>query len=213
MSTTISNNSISLGNKQKLLTEYYEIPITEQIVETARNESKKLIIPAILQRAMAENQNNRVYPAEVLQRESKKYESMISENRALGELDHPDSTVVNLANVSHAIRKQWWDGSTLRGMVEILPTPHGKIARSLIAAQIKLGVSSRGVGSVEVKEANGNEIDVVQDDFNLICYDIVSNPSTHGAFLGENVQFKKELLKARLMTTNKINSIINEILK
>ena len=213
MSTTISNNSISLGNKQKLLTEYYEIPITEQIVETARNESKKLIIPAILQRAMAENQNNRVYPAEVLQRESKKYESMISETRALGELDHPDSTVVNLANVSHAIRKQWWDGSTLRGMVEILPTPHGKIARSLIAAQIKLGVSSRGVGSVEVKEANGNEIDVVQDDFNLICYDIVSNPSTHGAFLGENVQFKKELLKARLMTTNKINSIINEILK
>ena len=205
--------SIPIKDKQKLLTEYYEIPITEQLVEAAKDTSRPLLIPATLQRSMAENQNGRVYPEELLRRESKKYEGFISENRALGELDHPESTVVNLQNVSHAVREQWWDGPTLKGVVEILPTPSGNIARNLIASGIKLGVSSRGVGSVEMQEGDsGKEIDVVQDDFNLICYDIVSNPSTQGAFLGENIQAKKDTLRGKLKNVNNINSIINEII-
>jgi len=185
------------------LTEYFEIPINQQLINEAK-EGKKLIISAVLQRANGLNQNERVYPLEVLQREAKSYESLIDENRALGELDHPDSTVVNLQKVSHAIKEQYWDGDTLKGKLEILNTPAGNIARNLIGAGIKLGVSSRGVGSVVDDEGQN----IVQDDYNLIAYDIVSNPSTPGAFLGESL----DITNKRLTKTSRINDLMNEIL-
>ena len=142
--------------------------------------SGRTLVKGILQRAGAENQNGRVYPREILMREAKKYETLIKERRALGELDHPDSSVINLKNVSHNVKEIHWDGDDLVGTVEILPTPSGNILKELLRAGILLGISSRGMGSV----TNIGEGKVkVGDDFELIGWDFVSNPSTHGAFM------------------------------
>lgn len=144
------------------------------------DESGRTLVKGILQRAGAENQNGRIYPMEILQREAKKYEVLIKERRALGELDHPDSSVINLKNVSHNVREIHWDGDDLVGTVEILPTPSGNILKELLRAGILLGISSRGMGSV----TNIGEGKVkVGEDFELIGWDFVSNPSTHGAFM------------------------------
>ena len=142
--------------------------------------SGRTLVKGILQRAGAENQNGRIYPREILMREAKKYETLIKERRALGELDHPDSSVINLKNVSHNVKEIHWDGDDLVGTVEILPTPSGNILKELLRAGILLGISSRGMGSV----TNIGEGKVkVGDDFELIGWDFVSNPSTHGAFM------------------------------
>jgi hypothetical protein len=144
------------------------------------DDSGRTIVKGILQRAGAENQNGRVYPREILEREAKKYEQLITERRALGELDHPDSSVINLKNVSHNVREIHWDNDDLVGTVEILPTPSGNILKELLKAGILLGISSRGMGSV----VNIGEGKVkVGEDFELIGWDFVSNPSTHGAFM------------------------------
>jgi hypothetical protein len=144
------------------------------------DQSGRTLVKGILQRAGAENQNGRVYPREILMREAKKYETLIKERRALGELDHPDSSVINLKNVSHNVKEIHWDGDDLVGTVEILPTPSGNILKELLRAGILLGISSRGMGSV----TNIGEGKVkVGDDFELIGWDFVSNPSTHGAFM------------------------------
>lgn len=141
----------------------------------------KVIVSGVLQRAEAKNQNGRIYPKEILIREVKKYQqNQIKENRALGELDHPDSSVINLRNVSHNVLEVKWEGNDLVGVVEILPTPSGNILKELLGAGIRLGISSRGLGSV--KEINESTVEV-QDDFELIGWDFVSNPSTHGAFM------------------------------
>jgi len=139
----------------------------------------KLIVSGVLQRAGAKNQNGRVYPKDILSREVQQYQQLIDERRALGELDHPDSSVVNLQNVSHNVVEIGWEGDDVVGKVEILPTPSGNILRELFRSGIRLGISSRGMGSVK-DGADGLE---VQEDFNLIAFDFVSNPSTHGAFL------------------------------
>ncbi len=144
------------------------------------DESGRTLVKGILQRAGAENQNGRVYPMEILQREAKKYEQLIKERRALGELDHPDSSVINLKNVSHNVREIHWDGNDLVGTVEILPTPSGNILKELLRAGILLGISSRGMGSVSPM---GEGKVKVGEDFELIGWDFVSNPSTHGAFM------------------------------
>ena len=136
----------------------------------------------VLQRAEAKNQNGRVYPSEILQREAKNYnESFIKQKRALGELDHPDSSVVNLANVSHNITEMHFEGDNLIGTVEILTTPSGNILRELFKNGIKLGISSRGLGSVETVNEGPNDqpVQKVGNDFELIAFDFVSNPSTH----------------------------------
>jgi hypothetical protein len=144
------------------------------------DESGRVLVKGILQRAGAENQNGRVYPREVLMREAKKYETLIKERRALGELDHPDSSVINLKNVSHNVREIHWDGDDLVGTVEILSTPSGNILKELLRNDILLGISSRGMGST----TNIGEGKVkVGEDFELIGWDFVSNPSTHGAFM------------------------------
>jgi hypothetical protein len=142
--------------------------------------SGKTLVKGVLQRAGAENQNGRVYPKAILQREVTKYQQLIQERRALGELDHPESTVINLKNVSHNIKEVHWEGDDVVGTVELLPTPSGNILKELLRAGILLGISSRGMGSTE--PLSGNRVQV-KEDFELLCWDFVSNPSTHGAFM------------------------------
>ena len=144
------------------------------------DSSGRTMVKGILQRAGAENQNGRVYPKEILEREIGKYQTLIKERRALGELDHPDSSVINLKNVSHNIKEVHWEGNDVVGTVEILPTPSGNILKELLRAGILLGISSRGMGSTKPME--GNKL-LVGEDFELIGWDFVSNPSTHGAFM------------------------------
>jgi hypothetical protein len=154
--------------------------IETNLFEANISESNgKLLVSGVLQRAGSKNQNGRVYPRPILEREIENYKQLIRERRALGELDHPDSSVVNLQNVSHNIVEIAWNGDDVVGKVEILPTPSGNILKELFKSDIRLGISSRGMGSVK-EGSNGLE---VQEDFNLIAFDFVSNPSTHGAFL------------------------------
>lgn len=173
------------------------------------DSSGRTIVKGVLQRAGAENQNGRVYPRDVLMTEVSKYlEEQVSERRALGELDHPDSSVVNLNNASHNVIEMHWDGDDLLGTVEVLSTPSGNILKELFKSGIKLGISSRGLGSVEpMREGEGDTVEV-QPDFELIAFDFVSNPSTHGAFMrpvNEGVEKQKP--------ETKIESIINSIMR
>jgi hypothetical protein len=171
---------------KQVIVDYIPFEISpQQINEAMKENNGKLIVKGVLQRAEAKNQNGRVYPRNILVRESKKYdENFVKQNRALGELDHPDSSVVNLQNVSHNVKEMHFEGDNLVGTCEILTTPSGNILRELFKNGIKLGISSRGLGSVEmVQEANGDTVSKVGDDFELIAFDFVSNPSTHGAFL------------------------------
>ena len=172
---------------RELLVDYLPFEITkEQINESMKENHGRLVVRGVLQRAESKNQNGRVYPKEVLMREAKKYtESFIKEQRALGELDHPESSVVNLQNVSHNIKEMHWNDDDLVGTVEVLGTPAGNILTELFKAGIKLGISSRGMGSVETVDEGEGEEDTqeVQPDFELIAFDFVSNPSTQGAFM------------------------------
>ena len=172
---------------KQLLVDYLPFEIQpSQINESMKENDGKLIVKGVLQRAEAKNQNGRVYPKEILMREANAYnKNFVKESRAMGELDHPESSVVNLANVSHNITDMHWNSDDLVGTVEVLTTPSGNILRELFRNGIKLGISSRGVGSVEtVKEStDGEEAQEVQNDFELIAFDFVSNPSTQGAFM------------------------------
>ena len=171
--------------EKQLLVDYTVFEVSPQAInESLTQNNGKLIVSGVLQRAEAKNQNERVYPKDVLMREAKKYANeFIAERRALGELDHPDSSVVNLNNVSHNVLEMGWKGDDLVGKVEVLGTPSGNILKELFKSGIRLGISSRGMGSVkEVMREGGNTLEV-QPDFELIAFDFVSNPSTHGAFL------------------------------
>jgi len=164
------------------------------------------VVQGVLQRAGAKNQNGRVYPKTILERECQRYQmEYIDQHRALGELDHPESSVVNLNNVSHNVLKIWWKGDDLHGVVQILDTPSGKILKELFKAGITLGISSRGLGSV--KELQNKGIVEVQEDFELICWDFVSNPSTHGAFMrptSMNESINKNTQTNKYVKTNNI---------
>ena len=171
---------------KNLIVDYLPFEIKpEQITESMKNNNGKLIVRGVLQRAEAKNQNGRVYPRDILHREAKKYtKEFINQRRAMGELDHPESSVVNLQNVSHNVKEMHWEGDNLLGTVEVLSTPSGNILKELFKSGIKLGISSRGMGSVEtVNEDDGDQVTQVQPDFELIAFDFVSNPSTHGAFM------------------------------
>jgi len=171
---------------KQLIVDYIPFEISrEQINESISNNGGRLIVNGVLQRAEAKNQNGRVYPLETLMREAENYSKVqIAERRALGELDHPDSSVVNLNNASHNILEMHWKGNDLLGTVEVLGTPAGNILKELFKSGIKLGISSRGLGSVkEIHEDEGGDTVEVQPDFELIAFDFVSNPSTHGAFM------------------------------
>jgi hypothetical protein len=177
----------------------------------SKSSSGKLLVAGVLQRAGAKNQNGRVYPREILEREVENYQQLIDERRALGELDHPDSSVVNLQNVSHNIIEIGWDGDDVIGKVEILPTPSGNILKNLFESDIRLGISSRGMGSVK---ENGDTLEV-QEDFNLIAFDFVSNPSTHGAFMNkmnESVSLQEQYVCDKYCKTEDlISKIIMEM--
>lgn len=187
-----------------ILTEYLPFKYnTQTINESIEKNNGKLIVTGVLQRAEAKNHNGRVYPRAILEREVNKYiQTEIAENRAIGELDHPDSSVVNLKNVSHNILEVKWEGNDVVGKVEILNTPSGNILKELFKAGVTLGISSRGMGSVQQVNEDTSE---VQDDFNLLCWDFVSSPSTHGAFLypikegkenlNTNYQYVNELIR------------------
>ena len=168
---------------KQLIVDYIPFEVTpQQINESMSSNDGKLVVKGVLQRANAKNQNGRVYPKDLLMREAKKYtDNFINQKRALGELDHPDSSVVNLQNASHNVMEMHFNGNDLVGTVEVLGTPSGNILKELFKSGIKLGISSRGLGSVEtIGESGAQE---VQPDFELIAFDFVSNPSTHGPFL------------------------------
>jgi hypothetical protein len=188
-----------------LLCEYTELHYNKELLTEALDSNKPLILRnVVLQRANAKNQNGRVYPKEILMREASVYkQNFVNQRRALGELDHPESPVVNLKNVCCNIVGLWTDGDDVRGDIEILTTPTGNIVRELIRNNIKLGVSSRGMGSV--KQMSENTVEV-QEDFSLICFDVVSNPSTIGAFITENV------MQQVTAPYDNINKLIHEFL-
>jgi len=197
-------------NKQ-LLVDYTVFEVSpQQINESLTQNNGRLIVTGVLQRADAQNQNGRVYPMEVLQREAKKYsETFIAERRALGELDHPDSSVVNLNNVSHNVLSMAWNGNDLVGTVEILNTPSGNILKALFQSGIRLGISSRGMGSVKEVMREGRATLIVQDDFDLIAFDFVSNPSTQGAFLSPVNESVNKVVNDKY---GHINRIIQDII-
>jgi hypothetical protein len=193
----------------KLLIDIIPFSITpKQLNESMSTNNGRLIVEGVLQRAESENQNGRIYPTKVLRREVENYLSKeIKENRAYGELDHPESSVVELKNTSHIIRDIWWDGNDVIGKVEVLKTPSGNILKELLEAGCTVGISSRGMGSV--KESTNGRTVTVEDDFALICWDFVSNPSTHGAFMkpvNESVNSKPQ------KSYKKINTLIRDII-
>jgi hypothetical protein len=179
--------------------------------ESFDDPNKSVVVQGVLQRANAKNQNGRVYPKDILEREVQKYDqNFVKERRALGELDHPDSSVVNLQNVSHNVVEMMWSGDDLMGKVEILPTPNGNILKQLMKAGIKLGISSRGLGSVR-KNVRENA-DEVQDDFELIAFDFVSNPSTRGAFMFPVGSLKESVQRRVANRYENIENLIRDII-
>jgi len=200
---------------KQLIVDYLPFQITpDQINESIKENNGKLVVRGVLQRAEAKNQNGRIYPRETLMREAKKYENeFVNEKRAMGELDHPESSVVNLQNVSHNITEMHWEGDNLLGTVEVVGTPSGNILKELFKAGIKLGISSRGMGSVETVNEDGDQVVKVQPDFELIAFDFVSNPSTHGAFM---YPMNESVDKQQGRTCGeycKVESIINDIMR
>ena len=202
-----------MSQDKQLLVDYMLFEITpQQINESMKEHNGKLIVSGVLQRADAKNQNGRIYPKDTLVREAKKYaETFIRERRALGELDHPDSSVVNLNNVSHNVRDMSWKGDDLVGTVEVLGTPAGNILKELFKSGIRLGISSRGMGSVKEVMREGDNTLEVQPDFELIAFDFVSNPSTHGAFLSPVNEGKNS--KTVTDKYSNVNKIITDIIK
>ncbi len=165
-------------------------------------------VEGVMQRASAQNQNGRVYKKPILEREAKKYmEEFVKNGNAFGELDHPESPVVSLKNASHIVKELWWKGDDLMGRVELLNTPAGNIVKEIIKAGHTIGISSRGTGSVQ--QTNEGTLEV-QPDFELVAWDFVSNPSTHGAFM-HPVSLNES--KVKPLKYSKLDSIINDILR
>jgi|TARA_R110000824_G_scaffold123660_2_gene281694 hypothetical protein len=197
---------------KKLLREYYEL-CEGGICQDLLTESEKkfvaeggMILSGKLQEAEIENGNRRVYTSEVLRREMKNYEKLVREHRALGELDHPEDSVINLKNASHLVIDIWWDGNSVMGKVKVLDTPSGKCLRSLVDSGVSLGISSRGLGSVS-EGMNGAVI--VQEDFQLICFDFVSEPSTPGAYMSLQEGIEKQIFSK----ADRINRALNYVLE
>lgn len=180
-----------------------------QINEATGKHSGKFIVPnVVVQRANKKNANKRFYKKEVLEREADKYiEGPIKEKRAYGELDHSEETIVNLKNACINIMELWWEEDDLMAIIEVLNTPSGKIVQELLKAGLGVGISSRGTGSVTQIDEESVEVD---DNFELICWDIVSNPSTPGAFLP--TKSLNESIDSKQLEYNKINEVISDIL-
>jgi hypothetical protein len=194
-----------------LITEYFSLCeggvckdfLTEEEKRMVR-EDGAMFLTGKMQCSDTFNGNNRKYPHSILEREMGNYQKLIKERRALGELDHPDQAVINLANASHLVVESWWDGNDVMGKIQLLETPSGKILRSLVESGVTLGISSRGMGSV-TESADGT---IVEDDFNLVCFDMVSEPSTTGAFMMKEGKEPNIITKA-----DRINRALNDVLR
>lgn len=167
---------------KQVLIEYLPFKPTPQHLQEARiNPTKPFLVSGKVQAANKPNANRRIYDYETLRKQVELYvEGPVAEKRALGELDHPESSIINLKNVCHNITKLWWQGEDLYGEFQILDTPSGNILRQLFLAGINVGVSSRAMGSVT---PIGEGLVQVEDDLELICWDFVSTPSTYGAYV------------------------------
>jgi hypothetical protein len=197
---------------KQVLIEYLAFkPSPQSLNEAKMNPTKNLVVEGIVQRADAKNENGRVYPKSILHREVEKYiAGPIAQNRALGELDHPESSVISLKNVCHNIKQLWWEGDDLFGRIEVLNTPSGNILKDLLLNNITVGISSRGMGSV--KQLGENTVEV-QDDFDLVCWDFVSTPSTHGAYMKPvSLAESKQYTQQNTNQYSKINSLITDII-
>ena len=192
-----------------LLREYYELcpggVCQDLLSEEEKIQSKNGIVflSGVMQRCDEQNGNGRVYSESILKREASNYMKVVKENRACGELDHPEDSVVNLKNASHKVTSLWWEGKDLMGKIQVLTTPAGNILAALISDGISIGISSRGLGSV--REHQGKTL--VEDDFQLICFDIVSEPSTQGAYMVMNEVKQKQLWTK----ADRINRLLNDI--
>ena len=194
----------------KLLTEWTNFDYDVNLIKEQKLAGKPLMMKGILQKAETLNQNGRVYPRVILEREIRNYQKFIKENRALGELDHPDSSVVELKNASHNVKEAYMEGNIVYGVVEILNTPSGQILQSLVESGVTLGISSRGVGSTKSQ----GDMQIVQDDFQLICWDFVSEPSTPGAFMmKEGREFNRQQLNEIFNKSDRIDRIFNDIME
>jgi len=197
---------------KKLLREYYELCEGGVCQDLLTEDEKRfvasggMILSGVMQKADTQNGNGRIYPMEVLQREVQNYSKLVKERRALGELDHPEDSVINLSKASHMVTAIWMEGNDVKGKIKVLNTPSGQVLQELVKANVNVGISSRGMGSVS--ESAGQTI--VEDDFQLICFDMVSEPSTPGAFMmKEAKQFKNRVFTK----ADRINRLLNEVLE
>ena len=190
---------------KSLLIETLPFNVSPITLTEGKSTSGNPLVEGILATVEVKNGNGRYYSKELWECELEKYNVLVKERRACGELDHPDSQVINLKNVSHNISKLWWDGDNVMGSIELLPTPSGNILKALIENGITVGVSSRGMGSLKQM----GEVLEVQDDFELLCWDFVSTPSNPDSFMhliSEGLDFSNQ------SDYKKVNSIISEIL-
>lgn len=196
---------------KQLLIEYQAFqPLRSSLNEARKLTNGNMLVSGLVQRCNEKNANGRIYPYETLYKQVEKYmQGPIAENRALGELDHPESSVINLKNVSHNIVKLWWDGNDLYGDIEILPTPSGNILNQLFKNGITVGISSRAMGSVT---PIGEGTVKVEDDLDLICWDFVSTPSTYGAYVRPVGGLREGFDRSTAQPTNKINQLISDII-
>ena len=191
---------------KQLLIEHMPFKVDKLLVEQSIRENKPLRVGGIIQRAGVKNHNGRIYEQEILEREIKKYiDGPVREKRALGELDHPESSVINLNNVSHNIVEVTMKGNDVHGVVEILTTPSGNILKELFRCGVTVGISSRGMGSVQ---ENSDGILMVQEDFDLLCFDFVSTPSTPGAYMTP----MNEGVNTSITDYTKVNNVIRDII-
>lgn len=191
---------------KQLLREWECLQINSALIKESREANGgKLVLSGVIQRADTPNQNKRIYPRRLLQREMDNFMKAVRENRAMGELDHPETSTVSLEKVSHVIREAWWEGNAVMGKVEVLPTPMGKILEALIESGVTVGISSRGVGSTSKNEGGH---DLVQDDFTLVCFDMVAEPSTPGAFM---MREAVERVEAKLSKPDRIYRALNAL--
>ena len=185
-----------------------EVTPFKSVLTESKTKPGVFEVEGVMQRATAKNQNGRVYSKPLLERECKKYiQEFVERGNAFGELDHPESPIVSLKNASHIVKELWWKGDDLMGRVELLNTPSGNIVKEIIKAGHTIGISSRGTGSVQ--QTNEGTLEV-QPDFELVCWDFVSNPSTHGAFMNP-VSLNEG--KVKVSKYSNLDSIINDILR
>ena len=198
-----------------LLREYYALcegGVCQDLLTEAEKkdikENNAMYLTGLMQEADKPNGNGRIYPRGIMEREIANYRKLVKERRALGELDHPDDSVINLKNASHMVTNIWMEGNEVKGTVKVLPTPAGGILRSLVEGGCHLGISSRGLGSVREDMRGGV---IVEDDFQLICFDFVSEPSTQNAFM--SLQEGKKYDEPNIFTkADKINRALNDVL-